>query len=83
MVDEMFDGSGQLEAMMEAEDSAAASSSASGLGGPMGGANAASSNPLAASATLMQDLTASDRTVHAEFYNAFDGKVLFDDKDLH
>lgn len=88
MVDEMFDG--EHVALMEIEDAQSSSvgggshmnmgsgGSGSGANGGGGGLNG---GPMQQANALMQDLTANDRCVHADFQNKF-GKDLFDDKDL-
>ncbi len=88
MVDEMFDGPGEMDVGGPTEDGPGGAG-----GGPLGGGggNGGSGNGGGAggngggasghASTLMQELTTSERTVHADFKNDF-GFDFFDDKDL-
>ncbi len=78
MVDEMFDGPGEMDLGGPGEDGAGGAGAAGGAGGAGGGAGGAGGH----AASLMNELTSSDRTVHSDFQNDF-GVDFFDDNDLN
>ena len=84
MVDEMFDGAQMEIAEAEADDSGmGAQAAAAGAGQQQqqqGGASAAGQQQANQAATLLGELTYSERTVHADFQKDFG--ELYDDKDL-
>ena len=77
MVDEMFDSS-----QMEVNDSEDSILMGSGHGSGLSGATGAngSQGSMGPGSSLMSELSSSDRTVHADFFNKFGD--LFNDKDL-
>jgi len=68
MVDEMFDAGTEMEMAMEE-------------GAAVQQANSANQPGTTPAQTMMQELNASERTVHADFTKSF-GLDLFDDADL-
>ena len=88
MVDEMFDGAQMDVAEAEAEDSGMGAHAGAAMGAPGGGGGqqqgqgqGSSQQAANQAATLLGELTYSERTVHADFDKDFG--ELFDDKDLN